>query len=322
MQQAQVTLGIDIGGTNTVFGLIGEDGKQYYHNSVKTGSDKDPELLFKKIYDQVNSFLGNSDLELLGTGVGAPNANYYSGKIENPVNLNWGTVNVVEILEKLFDKPAFITNDANAAALGEMQFGEARGMKNFIEITLGTGLGSGIVVNGELVYGHDGFAGELGHVTVEENGRECGCGRLGCLETYASATGLVRTTLEFLSNFRGDSKLRDIQPGKLSSKKVYDYAQKGDEIAQKAFDETGKILGQTLADFVAALSPEAITLYGGLANAGDLIVNPTKKSLEKSVMPTFSNKVDILISGLPEDKAAVMGTAGLAWHELNKKKIN
>jgi len=319
MQKAQVTLGIDIGGTNTVFGLIGEDGKQYYHNSVKTEADRDPELLFNKIYDHVNSFVENSEMDLLGIGVGAPNANYYTNKIENAVNLSWGTVNVVDILSKLFDTPAFITNDANAAALGEKQFGEAEGMEDFIEITLGTGLGSGIVVNGELVYGHDGFAGELGHIKVIENGRECGCGNRGCLETYASATGLVRTTLEFLSKFKSESELRDIPPNKLTSKKVYKYAQKGDKIAQQAFSETGRILGRALANFVAALSPEAIILYGGLANANDLIVGPVKEALEKNVMSTFKNKVDILISGLPEDKAAVMGTAGLAWHEIQKE---
>jgi len=318
MKATQVTLGIDIGGTNTVFGLVDSDGKRYYHNSIPTDTSKEPPKLFSNICTHVESFLEDSQFKLVGVGIGAPNANYYSGKIENPVNLDWGYVNVVDFFKKYFKVPSFVTNDANAAAIGEMKFGVARDMKNFIEITLGTGLGSGLVVNGEVVYGHDGFAGELGHVEVRENGRECGCGQKGCLETYASASGLVRTTLELLAYYRDKSSLREIQPINLTSKKVYELAIDGDKIAKKAFETTGHYLGKAFANFTAALSPEAFILYGGLANAGDILIDPTKETMEEDMMPNFKDKVKILLSGLPSDEVAVMGTAALAWHELSK----
>ena len=318
MTDRKVTLGIDIGGTNTVFGLVDQNGKSYYHNSLPTATGGEPEKLFDQIHITISDFLGDSELNLAGIGIGAPNANYYSGKIENPVNLDWGFVNAVDYFKKLSGKQAFITNDANAAAIGEMRFGVATEMQDFIEITLGTGLGSGIVVNGQVVYGQDGFAGELGHVEVVENGRECGCGKKGCLETYASASGIVRTVLELLANYRATSPLRKIQPEDLSSKTVYELAMDGDTIANRAFEVTGYRLGKAFANFVTAFSPEAFILYGGLANAGDILIEPTQEAMENNLMSAFKNKVEILLSGLPADEVAVLGTAALAWHELEK----
>lgn len=320
MDIKRVTLGIDVGGTNTVFGLVGREGKIYYQEVLPTKNGWNAEELFAAIREKVDSFLYDSEYELIGIGVGAPNANYYSGKIENPVNLDWGTVDVVSLFDKHYKGKikAFITNDANAAAIGEKEFGVANNMKNFIEITLGTGLGGGIVVNGELVYGHDGFAGELGHVKIIDDGRLCGCGNRGCLETYASASGLVRTVHELLAYYNYDSPIREINDVDLNSKMVYEFAQEGDKISRIAFELTGYRLGEALANFAAALSPEAFILYGGLANAGELLIKPVKKSMEKHMMPPFKNKIKILLSGLPEDKVAIMGTAALAWHELEK----
>lgn len=320
MKTNKAALGIDIGGTNTVFGLVNEEGFVYAKSSIPTDGQNSAENLFKRLFDLLNSDLKAkvNNLEIVGVGVGAPNGNFYTGTIANPPNLNWGMVNVKEVVKKYIDVPVAVTNDANAAALGEMKFGAAKGMKNFVEITLGTGLGSGIVVNGELVYGHDGFAGELGHTNVKPNGRLCGCGNKGCLETYVSAPGIKRTVFKLLSIVKSESNLRDISFNKLDSKIIYEAARAGDIIALEAFDYTAKILGMALADTVAYLSPEAIILFGGLANAGDLIIAPVKHYMEENLFGAFKNKVKVLPSGLPEGDAAILGSSALIWHEIKK----
>ncbi len=320
MEKTEVTLGIDIGGTNTAFGFVDKNGLAIYQSTISTNADAGPrdlfERLFKKVEWKFKDF--SSEYILAGIGIGAPNANYYRGTVEEPPNLRWGTVNILEIVKKYSDLPSAITNDANAAAIGELQFGAARGMKNFIVITLGTGLGSGIVANGELIYGHDGFAGEIGHTIVFPEGRQCGCGRKGCLETYASASGIRRTVFELLSLSAKNSKLRFVSFDNLTSKMICDAALAGDEIALEAFDYTAKILGLKLADSVAHTSPEAIILFGGLASSGDLIFKPTKRYMEENMLNIFKNKVMLIPSGLPEGNSAVLGASALIWNELTK----
>jgi glucokinase len=261
-------------------------------------------------------------VEIKGIGIGAPNGNYYEGTIENAANLNWkSVVPVTEKMKKYYPGMTIVlTNDANAAAIGEMVFGGAKTMKDFIVITLGTGLGSGIVVGGTLVYGHDGFAGELGHVNVCNKGRDCGCGRKGCLETYASASGIRRTVYWLLAERMIESELRSVCFNDLSAKMISEAALRGDKIALEAFDYTGFMLGSQLANTVATTSPEAVFLLGGLANSGDLIINPTKKYMEENLLPIFRNKVKIQSSSLPDMNAGVMGAGALAWNELNKTK--
>ncbi|MEN8193881.1 MAG: ROK family protein [Bacteroidota bacterium] len=313
-----VTLGIDIGGTNTVFGIVTEKGEIVFEESILTNGNDPAEDLFQRIFEKFNEiFISySSTYKLIGIGVGAPDANYYKGCIENPPNLNWGYVNVKELVKKYYDVPFALTNDANAAAIGEVQFGSARGMKNFIEITLGTGLGSGIVVEGKVLYGHDGFAGELGHVNAVREGRRCGCGKKGCLETYASATGIIRTVSEMLAGYREESSLRNIPFSEMTAKTIYDAAKSGDKIAINAFKYTGKILGEALADTVAILSPEAIVIFGGLAQAGDLILEPTKKHMELNLLSNYKGKIKLINSGLSEGDAAVLGASALIWNEI------
>jgi len=262
-------------------------------------------------------------VDIRGVGIGAPNGNYYAGSIENAVNLSWrGSVPVVEKMKKYYPGLTIaLTNDANAAAIGEMIFGGAKNIRDFVVITLGTGLGSGIVVNGALVYGHDGFAGELGHINVQLQGRDCGCGMQGCLETYASATGIRRTVFSLLAERNMDSELRDVSYNDLTSKMISEAAIRGDKIALEAFEQTGWILGRKLAETVAHNSPEAIFLLGGLANAKELIINPTKKAMEQSLLPIFRNKVKILLSSLPDMNAGVLGAGALAWNELDQKSV-
>jgi glucokinase len=322
MSKIDITLGIDIGGTNTVFGFIDKTGNIVAEESIPTHSSEEAEMLFGRLHIKIEEMLKGlpENYNFVGIGVGAPNANYYKGTVEQPPNLNWGVVNIVEILKKYFDVPAAITNDANAAAIGEMKFGAAKGMKDFIVITLGTGLGSGIVADGDLIYGADGFAGEVGHVNVFIDGRQCGCGKKGCLETYASASGIRRTVFELLCNSIAPSSLRDLSFNQMTSKSIYEAAIKGDEIALKAFDYTGKILGLKLADSVAHTSPEAIILFGGLANAGDLITVPVKRYMEENLLPIFKNKVKIMLSGLPQGNTAILGASALIWNELDKIK--
>lgn len=321
MEKKQLVLGIDIGGTNTVFGLIDQNGNDYLLESIPTNSNQPPEDLFNRIFikfDEVKKDL-KFDFDLLGIGIGAPNANYYKKTIEFPPNLNWGYVEVEKLIRKFYTQPVAITNDANAAAIGEMLYGAAKGMNDFIVITLGTGLGSGIVVNGNLVYGHDGFAGEIGHTIYDPNGRQCGCGRKGCLETYVSGPGIKRTVLELLARSNISSKLRKISYDELDAKMITELALEGDPIALEAFDFTARVLGIKLADAVAHTSPEAIILFGGLANAGELLLIPTKKYMEENLFHAFKNKVKLLKSELNEGKSAVLGAAALIWYDITKK---
>ena len=310
-------IGIDIGGTNTVFGVVDARGTIMYNGSIKTGTYEDVNdyitILSNGLKEVIEQAGGPGKIK--GIGVGAPNGNFFSGCIEFAPNLPWkGKIPLAQLIsEKTYNIPVTLTNDANAAAIGEMTYGAARGMKDFIEITLGTGLGSGIVIGGSLVYGHDGFAGELGHVIIRRGGRLCGCGRKGCLEAYCSATGLARTAREILTNSTEQSLLRELDPEKISSKDVYEAAVKGDKIALEIFEYTGNILGEALADFVAFSTPEAIVLFGGLTKSGDLILNPVKRSLEDNVLKVFQGKTKVLVSQLKESDAAVLGASALGW---------
>ena len=323
MSKTKLTVGIDIGGTNTAYGFVDQFGKIIHESSIPTYADKDAEQLFERLFLSMNQSFEpfRDNFELVGIGIGAPNANYYKGTVELPPNLNWGVVNVLELVKKYSPLPSAITNDANAAAIGEMLFGAAKGMKNFIEITLGTGLGSGIVVNGDLVYGADGFAGEIGHTVVDPKGRECGCGRRGCLETYASATGIRRTVYELIGFTNQQSELRGKCFEELTAKNIAEAASRGDKLALDAFDYTGKILGLKLADSVAHLSPEAIILFGGLALSGDLILQPVKRYMEEYMLNIFKNKVELIISSLPGGSAAVLGSSALIWNEIGKNEV-
>ena len=311
-------VGIDIGGTNSVFGVVDARGQILYSGAIKTGKYADINdyvaELSKGILSVVDQ-VGGPD-KIKGVGAGAPNGNYFNGCIEFAPNLPWkGKVPLAQLIsEKIGGIPVALTNDANAAAIGEMTYGAARGMKDFIEITLGTGVGSGIVIGGQMVYGHDGFAGELGHVIVRRNnGRLCGCGRQGCLEAYASATGVARTAREYLEIRKDDSILRDIDPEKITSKDVYDAAMLNDKIALEIFETTGTMLGEAFADFIAFSSPEAIILFGGLAKSGDLIMNPIKRAMEKNTLKVFAGKTKLLFSQLKESDAAVLGASALGW---------
>lgn len=320
----KAALGIDIGGTNTVIGIVGEEGEIFARSAIPTQTEPDYTKYMKMLCDSVDQTIEplKAGLDIRGIGVGAPNGNYYNGTIEFAPNLRFkGIVPVVDYLKGKYDYGIIaLTNDANAAAMGEMIYGGARGMKDFIMITLGTGVGSGIVVNGEMVYGHDGFAGEIGHTIVDPNGRECGCGRRGCLETYTSAPGIKRTVFELLADSNEPSVLRDISFDRLSARSIDEAARKGDAIALEAFDYTGEILGLKLADAVAHTSPEAIFLFGGLANAGDLIFNPVEKYLEEYILNIYKNKVRILPSKLPAGDAAILGASALVWQEEKKIK--
>lgn len=314
----QYVVGIDIGGTNSVFGVVDARGTILYSGAIKTGKYTDIDDYITELgkgLDMVIAQAGGRE-NIKGVGVGAPNGNYFSGCIEFAPNLPWkGKIPLAQLIsDKLGGIPVTLTNDANAAAIGEMTYGVARGMKDFIVITLGTGVGSGIVIGGNLVYGHDGFAGELGHVIVRRNnGRLCGCGRHGCLEAYTSATGVARTAREYLEIRKDESLLREIDPDEITSKDVFDAAMKNDKIALEIFEATGTMLGEAFADFVAFSSPEAIILFGGLARAGDLIMEPIKRSMEKNMLKVFEGKTKLLFSQLKESDAAVLGASALGW---------
>lgn len=310
-------IGMDMGGTNTVFGVVDARGNVISKSAIKTGTHTDVNLYIDDLYEEMIKLIeaaGGVD-KFKGMGIGAPNGNYYTGNIEFAPNLPWkGVVPFAKLMTEKFGIPAALTNDANAAAVGEMTYGVARGMKNFIMITLGTGVGSGIVIDGKLVYGYDGFAGELGHTTaIRENGRLCGCGKYGCLETYCSATGVARSAREILASSTQESLLRNIPVDSITSKDVFDAAMEGDEIAKDIFAFTGKILGQSLADFVAFSAPEAIILFGGLSKAGDLIMNPIRESMESNLLPLWKGKIKLFFSELKEADAAVLGASALAW---------
>ena len=319
-------LGIDIGGTNTVFGIVDARGTVIASGAIKTKKHPVFSDYIDELYSEATKLIKANGAEgkIGGIGVGAPNANYYTGKIENAANLIWkGELNLAQELVDRFHIPVAVTNDANAAAIGEMTYGAARGMRDFIMITLGTGVGSGVVANGQMIYGADGLAGELGHCTVRRGGRLCGCGRSGCLETYCSATGVVRTALEFLeASPTVPSILRNIPSADLTSKDVFDAANNGDPIAQSVFEFTGRVLGEALADFAACTSPEAFIIFGGLAKAGDLLFKPMIAAFNKNALNFHKDKVKILVSELKEADAAVLGASALGWDAMRAATSN
>lgn len=311
-------LGIDIGGTNTVFGIVDARGIVIASGSIKTGKHNNIEDYLDELYTEASRLIEANEAtdKIHAIGIGAPNANYFNGMIEDGVNLPWPTpIPLAKLVSDKFGIPVAITNDANAAAIGEMTYGAARGLKDFIMITLGTGVGSGIVINGQVVYGHDGFAGELGHVIVKRNnGRLCGCGRTGCLEAYCSATGVARTAREFLEIRANEpSLLRNIPIEDITSKDVYDAAMNGDKLARDVFEYTGTILGEAMADMMVFSSPAAFILFGGLAKSGELLLKPLRNAMDKNMMGIFKGKAKVMLSELKEADAAVLGASALGW---------
>ena len=311
-------VGIDIGGQTTKLGVVDARGTVLSQTVIRTDTYTEVAPYIAELSAALNKVIADAGVEgqVRGIGVGAPNGNYYTGTIEGAVNLSWGGKHTIEFAKLLSEAmnglPVALTNDANAAAVGEMTYGAARGMKNFIMITLGTGVGSGIVINGDVVYGHDGFAGELGHVAaVRNNGRTCNCGKTGCLETYASATGVARTAREWLELSDEPSILRSVD--NITSKDVYEAAKDGDELALRIFDFTGKMLGRSFADFIAFSSPEAIVLFGGLARAKEFLLKPIEEAMNANVLPLWRGKVKIVFSQLKESDAAILGASALAW---------
>ena len=309
-------VGIDVGGQTSKIGVVDARGTVLAQTVIRTDTYSEVEPYIAELAEAVNKLIKDSGTEgkIRGVGVGAPNGNYYTGTIEAAPNLTWGRnkVEFAQLLTEALNLPVVLTNDANAAAVGEMTYGAAKGMKNFIMITLGTGVGSGIVINGQVVYGHDGFAGELGHtIAVRNNGRTCGCGRTGCLETYCSATGVARTAREWLELSDEPSLLRGLD--KIASKDVYDAAKEGDKLALKIFEFTGKILGRSFADFIAFSAPEAIVLFGGLARSKEFLLEPMETAMNENVLGLWKNKVKIVFSELKESDAAILGASALAW---------
>lgn len=314
----KLAVGIDIGGTNTAIGIIDKEGKVYYEHSIPTQTREKVEDYVLDLCTEIDKATRalREPFELVGIGIGAPNANFYSGCIEDAPNLRWrGTLPLVDLFKQHYGVPVFLTNDANAAAMGEMIYGGARDLKDFIVVTLGTGLGSGIVVDGKLLYGHDGFAGEMGHVIVERNGRHCGCGRQGCLETYVSATGLVRTAFEQLAFMNKPSVLANRSFKELTSKEVATAAASGDAVAMAAIKKTARILGEAIADVATITSPKTFFLFGGLTKAGDMLIEEVRQHMDKNLLMTYKGKVQLKISELG-DNAAIMGASALVWAEV------
>ncbi|MGN6342615.1 MAG: ROK family protein [Ginsengibacter sp.] len=315
---AEYAIGIDIGGTNTKFGIVNHRGDISNVGEISSTNHDDINDFIDELYSMIKPAIksvGGLDV-IKGIGVGAPNGNYYTGTIDYAPNLQWrGIIPIAKMITNKFNKPCTLTNDANAAAIGELMYGAARGMRDFIMITLGTGVGSGIVANGQLIYGHDGFAGELGHTIIRPGGRlHWGTGMKGSLETYASATGIVITAKELLAErVNDDSLLRKLSNEEITSKKICEAAIKGDTIANEVFQVTGHILGEALANFVMFSSPEAIILFGGVIKAGKLLLDPTRESMEKNLLPIFQNKVKLLFSELKESDAAILGASALVW---------
>ncbi|MFI3298867.1 MAG: ROK family protein [Rikenellaceae bacterium] len=317
----QLVLGVDIGGTNSVYGLVDLEGNMHGEGVIPTKSFPDFDQYLEELYLGIQTLLKQLDFEyeFMGIGVGAPNGNYYNGTIEYAANLAWpGVIPFVEKMKRYYPNvPVIITNDANAAAVGEMVYGNAKGMKDFIVVTLGTGLGSGFVANGKLIYGHDGGAGELGHVVINGRNRMCGCGRKGCLEAYVSATGIKRTAFKLVADHLDASEFRGISFNDLTAEMITKAALNGDPLAIEAYEYTGNLLGKALADAVTITSPEAIILFGGLAKAGKYIFEPTKRSMENNILRNFQNKVKLLPSGIDGKNAAVLGASALVWQELD-----
>ena len=309
-------LGIDIGGTNTVFGIVDARGNVIASSSIKTGKHADFNDYLDELYSEASHLIEANEAtdKIQGIGIGAPNANYYTGEINNAANLPWKDVKLAQLVSEKFGIPVAVTNDANAAALGEMTYGAARGLKDFIMITLGTGVGSGIVINGQVVYGHDGLAGELGHLIIKRNnGRLCGCGRTGCLEAYCSATGVARSAREFLEIRTEPSILHNLPIEEITSKDVYDAAIQGDQIAKDIFNYTGTLLGEAMADMTVFSSPEAFILFGGLAKSGELLLRPMREAMDRTMLSAFKGKPKIILSELKEADAAVLGASALGW---------
>lgn len=316
--EKKYVVGVDIGGQTSKIGIVDARGDVLIQSVIRSDQHDDAESFIPALGAAINDLIAKAGKEgqIRGVGVGAPNGNYYTGEIALAPNLVWASKKAVPFAKMLTESlggiPVSLTNDANAAAVGEMTYGIAKGMKHFIMITLGTGVGSGIVINGEVVYGSDGFAGELGHTcAVRHNGRVCGCGKTGCLETYCSAMGVARTAREWLELSNEPSLLRSVD--KISSKDVYDAAKEGDELAKRIFDYTGTILGEKLADFIEFSAPEAIVLFGGLARAKEFIYEPTLKAMNENVLPLWRDKVDLLFSQLKESDAAILGASALGW---------
>ena len=315
--EKDLVIGIDVGGQTSKCGIVDARGTVLAQTVIRSDETDKPEEFVASLAEALNHIIADANAEgrIRGIGVGAPNGNYYTGTIESAPNLMWGhdKVELAKMLsEQMNGIPVSLTNDANAAAVGEMTYGAARGMKNFIMITLGTGVGSGIVINGEVVYGHDGFAGELGHTcAVRHNGRACGCGKTGCLEAYCSATGVARTAREWLEMTDEPSELRSLD--KITSKDVYDAAKDGDKLALKIFEYTGRILGEKLADFIEFSAPEAIVLFGGLARSKEFLTEPILNAMNANVLPLWRNKVKLVYSSLKESDAAILGALALAW---------
>lgn len=319
MGKKPYVIGLDLGGTNSVFGIVDENANVLATTSIRTAGQNDLNLYMDAAIGALQPMIDKvGGIENIhGMGIGAPNGNFYTGNIEYAPNLPWkGIVPFSKLFKERLGIPVVLTNDANAAALGEMTYGVAKGMKNFIMITLGTGVGSGIVINGQLVYGCDGFAGELGHVTVDysEKARLCGCGRRGCLEAYCSATGVARTAKEILSETDKPSSLRDIPIDEITSRDVSIAAEHGDEVALDIYKFTGELLGKSCANFTAFSSPEAYVFFGGLTKAGNLLMDPIKKAYDEHVMEIYKGKAKMLISQLDDAQAAVLGASALAWN--------
>lgn len=319
MKQKNYVIGLDLGGTNSVFGIVDRRGNIVVTTSIKTQEHENPVRYVEECCDALKKIIeevgGINDIYAMG--IGAPNGNYYTGSVISPANLSWkGEIPLAQMFSKHLDIPVALTNDANAAAIGEMTYGTAKGMKNFITITLGTGVGSGIVCNGKVVYGSDGFAGELGHIIIDrsENAPLCGCGRRGCLETYCSATGVVRIAKEIINSTNHSTVLRNIPLNELTSKDIAIAAEKGDKIARDIFEQTGRILGQQCANFTAFYSPEAIIFFGGLIKAGNLLMEPIRQAYNENLYQTYQHhKAKILISALDDASAAILGASALGW---------
>lgn len=313
----KVAVGVDIGGTNTVFGLLDEEGHNYGENSIKTGNYPDINDYVKILSAEIMRLASeHKDLELIGIGIGAPNGNFYKGTIEFAPNLKWkGIIPLAKLFQDELGLPVVLTNDANAAAFGEMVYGNAKGMRDFMVITLGTGVGSGLVANGEMIYGHDGFAGEVGHTILFPGGRKCGCGKLGCLEAYCSASGIVKTYLEILET---EGLKPSVEISQITPKYIFDQAKTGDKSAIETYRKTGEWLGFGLTNSVAHLSPEAIFLFGGIVNSGDLIFKPLRESFESNLLPIYRDKIKIMPSGVPANDAAILGAASLIWQQTKK----
>ena len=315
----EFVIGVDLGGTNTVFGIVDKEGNILKESSIPTKAFATADEFADAGAEAVRKMLGESGIsitQIQGMGIGAPNGNYHTGEIVNAANLRWkGIVPLGKMMTERLGIKTVVTNDANAAAIGEMKYGVAKGMNDFIEITLGTGVGSGIVANGQLIYGHDGFAGELGHVihVRGKEGRPCGCGRTGCLECYCSATGVARTAKEMLTNTDKPSSLRDIPLEQLTSADVGKAAANGDSLAKEVMDFTGTMLGEACADYAAFSSPEAFIFFGGLVRAGDLIMKPIEKAYNENALSLYKGKPKFLVSSLMDKNAAVLGAAALGW---------